>query len=132
MSNRCLDITKQIQCSVCDSDIGTHKRKGICMDLCYTWYDFCMSDFFVIKGAPYNNSLDFPTFDDPPHMINPLYELVSDVEEFCERMGFPVFEDGKCYNGVPVASTRHLNKRNQWSDMFTWPSNKARLDWSVS
>jgi hypothetical protein len=91
-----------------------------------------MSDYFVNRGAKTNNSLDFPTFDDPPHLMNPLYEIVSDVEEFCERMGFPVFEDPYCYNGVPVASIRHLNKKNHWQDMFTWPSNKSRLDWSVS
>ena len=101
------------------------------MDLCYTWYDLCMSDYFVIRGALTNNSLDFPTLDDPPHLMNPLYEIVSDVEEFCERMGFPVFEDPYCYNGVPVASIRHLNKKYHWQDMFTWPSNKSRLDWSV-
>jgi hypothetical protein len=91
-----------------------------------------MSEYFVNRGAKTNNSLDFPTFDDPPHLMNPLYEIVSDVEEFCERMGFPVFEDPYCYNGVPVASTRHLNKKYSWRDMFTWPTNKSRLDWSVS
>ena len=116
---------------MCDSDVGIHRKRGICMDLCYTWYDLCMSDSFVIRGAVKNNSLDFPTFDDPPHLVAPLYEIVSEVEEFCERMGFPVYEEPYCYNGVPVASSRHLNKKTQWQDMFTWPSNKSRLDWSI-
>ncbi len=112
LSPRCHEVTKSIQCSVCDSDIGIHKKRGICMDLCYTWYDLCMSDYFVVRGASSNNSLDFPSFDDPPHLVSPLYEVVSDVEEFCERMGFPVFEDPYCYNGVPVASIRNLNRKN--------------------
>ena len=102
------------------------------MDLCYTWYDLCMSDYFTIKGSAYNNSLDFPNFDDPPHTIYPLYEIVSDVEEFCERMSFPVYDDGQCYNGVPVASIRHLNRKTHWSEMFSWPSNKGAVDWSYS
>lgn len=62
-----------------------------------------MSDNFVIR-AP-NNTLDFPNFDDPPHLIRPLYELVSEMEEFCERMGFDVYPDPHCYNGVPTAKS---------------------------
>lgn len=65
-----------------------------------------MSDEFVLRGE--DNLLDFPNFDDSPDLVRPLFELVSNVEEFCDRMGFPVFE--KCYNGVAVASSRHLNK----------------------
>jgi hypothetical protein len=53
-----------------------------------------MSDYFTNKGSNFNNSLDLPSFEDPPHMIYPLYEIVSDIEEFCDRMGFPVYEDG--------------------------------------
>ena len=132
VSPKCFDLSKQIQCSVCDSDIGVHKKRGLCADFCYTWYDFCMSDYFVVRGAAYNNSLDFPKFDDLPHLVKPLYEIVSDVEEFCERMGFPVFEEPSCYNGVPVASTRNLNRKIHWQDMFTWPTNKHRLDWNTT
>ena len=29
--------------------------------------------------------------------------LVSDAEEFCIRMGFPVYDEPYCYNGVPVS-----------------------------
>lgn len=64
-------------------------------------------------------------------MMFPLFEIVSDAEEFCERMSFPVYDESVCYNGIPVASIRNLNKKTHWSEMFTWPSNKSPLDWST-
>jgi hypothetical protein len=83
-----------------------------------------MSDYFTIRGGEYNNSIDFPNFEDEPHLIFPLFELVTEAEEFCERMSFPVYDDNVCYNGIPVASIRNLNKKTHWSEMFTWPTNK--------
>jgi hypothetical protein len=89
-----------------------------------------MSDSFIIRG---DNSIDFPNYDDPPQLIRPLYELVFTVDEFCERMGFPVYEEPSCYNGIPVASRVHLNnKQTFWQEMFTWPTNKSPLDWSIT
>lgn len=130
LTPKCFDATKNVMCSVCDSDVGIHKKRGLCKDMCFTWYDLCMSDSFIIRGV--NNSLDFPNYDDPPQLIRPLYEIVSTVDEFCERMGFPVFEDPYCYNGIPVASKVHLNnKQTFWQEMFTTPTNKSPLDWSV-
>jgi hypothetical protein len=67
-------------------------------------------------------------------MMFPLYELVSEVEEFCSRMGFkPVPDDSlsPCYNGNPTANTKHLNKKSNWMNFFTWPSNKSFVDWST-
>jgi hypothetical protein len=83
-----------------------------------------MSDNFIIKGS--QNSLDFPNFDDPPQLIRPLYELVSNPKEFCERMGFPVNDktESTCYNGVPTAQTLHLKKKSSWAEMFNYPTNK--------
>ena len=83
-----------------------------------------MSDNFVIN--PVNNSLAFPTFDDHPEIIRPLYELVSDVEEFCERMGFDVYPEPHCYNGVPVASKINFKKRKTGGT----PRNKQPLHWT--
>lgn len=88
-----------------------------------------MGDHFIFK----NNSLDFPTWDDPPHLVRPLFELVSDVEEFCQGLGFPVvpgFEEGdRCYNGIPVADKLHLGKlgKTDWYEMFTGPANKKAV-----
>jgi len=33
---------------------------------------------------------------------------------------------------VPVASTRNLKRKTQWSDMFSWPTNKGSVDWTTS
>lgn len=65
-----------------------------------------MSDDFVIRGE--DNVLDFQNMDDSPNLFRPLFELVSGAEEFCDRMGFPVFK--KCYDGVPVASIKSLDR----------------------
>lgn len=123
---------------MCDGDIGTHKKRGLCLDFCHTWYELCMGDNFLWRVSPSsgNMTLDFPTYDDPPYLIRPLYEMVGDVEEFCERMGFPVveFEDPRhCFNGIPTASRLHLNgQKTHWYDMFTWPRNKAPLNWNLT
>jgi len=85
-----------------------------------------MSDFFVIR-AP-NNSLAFPNFDDHPATIKPAYELVSDAQEFCGRMGFQVEPDPACYNGVPVASRLHLRNKKRGDK----PRNKVPVHWTVS
>lgn len=60
LTPRCLEVTKTVLCSVCDSDIvriietnlmqGVHKKRGLCIDLCMTWYELCMSDNFIVRG----------------------------------------------------------------------------------
>ena len=59
--------------------------------------------------------------------------MVADVDEFCERMGFPVYDEPWCYSGIPVASKIHLNKKqDDWRNMFTPVAGKAPLDWNLT
>ena len=41
ISPKCKKMTENIQCSVCDGDIGIQKKTGICPDICDNWYQMC-------------------------------------------------------------------------------------------
>ena len=44
----CKRITKEIFCYVCDGDVGTHRRAGICPDLCDSWYAHCANEYYEV------------------------------------------------------------------------------------
>jgi len=46
VSESCLAQTRDIMCSICDGDVGTQRRKGLCHYLCYKWYQTCESELF--------------------------------------------------------------------------------------
>ena len=82
-------------CSVCDGDIGTGKRKGLCPNMCDQWYQACKSDYLCDsredKTLMVKGSLDFCTnfeVDDGQQ----LQTIMSDASsgQFCFRMGFNV------------------------------------------
>ena len=41
-------MTEEIFCTVCDGDIGIHKKNGICTDICDSWYLECKLDFMEV------------------------------------------------------------------------------------
>ena len=42
-------------------------------------------------------------------------ELGEGAAEFCEKMGFKVFDPPKCYNGVPLGQTLQLQPNTNFS-----------------
>ena len=64
LSEKCYLVTEEIICSVCDGDIGTHKKSGITPELCLSWYQNCEMDFLITIPEDQRNDksvfLDFP------------------------------------------------------------------------
>eukprot|EP00347_Sterkiella_histriomuscorum_P005417 403356695 len=125
---QCKDITEKIFCSTCDGDIGIHKKKGLCYGFCETWFDLCHAELFVIN-PDLNNMLQFAT-EDTKLRANYLMNMINDAEEFCTRMGFQVYNEPHCYNGVPTGSIVNLNKQKPYWQQ-TKPKNKGSVDWSL-
>lgn len=73
-----------VSCSSCDPDVGTHKVKGVCEDLCNTWYESCRDGMYTSTKAYlapcYHTSL----------VCFKLKEAVQSGREFCEQSGFTV------------------------------------------
>ena len=47
-------------CSVCDGDVGTQRRRGICKEVCDMWYKECVEERVCEVGTD-GYSLDFCT-----------------------------------------------------------------------
>ena len=60
-----------------------------------------------------------------------LTDMVSDAEEFCIRMGFPVYDSPFCYNGFPTASKINLGKKKP-SGSPNHPRNKGTVGWTFA
>ena len=99
VSSRCLARTRDVMCSLCDGDIGTQRRKGLCHYVCYQWYQSCDREMFCDE--------DFCTNEELPEG-KPLSEWGLSPTQFCEKMGYKVFEAPACYNGEPLAKTLTL------------------------
>ena len=48
LSNNCYKMVEEINCYVCDGDVGIHKKSGLSPELCDSWFDFCKMDEIVI------------------------------------------------------------------------------------
>lgn len=46
LSKLCKQLTSEIFCTVCDGDIGTHRRRGLCPELCQSWHFHCSGEAF--------------------------------------------------------------------------------------
>ena len=129
----CKQLTTEIFCSVCDGDVGTYKRKGICPQLCETWHYNCMGQEFEVVDeedrSPEYAWLDFYKVSRRYKESKPvrLYELqnLTTSEDFCKAMGFPVnnltrmehrYDEAPCYAGIPSAKYLKLNQgKRSWS-----------------
>ena len=94
-----------VECSVCDADIGTRRKEGLCQGYCQTYYDACREDLFCEVGEDKTqlNSLDFCT-NDEYDTSKLLQDMDITSQQFCHRMGFRVTEEPGCYDGTPTAS----------------------------
>ena len=120
MTTGCQIMVNEIHCSVCDGEIGLHKRRGICPDLCDQWYRSCKYDMVTYS----NKSVDFVLKDQNKDMKNETFHLVllqniTTPEEFCTAMGYEVNHNIRgytkpnvpyCYDGIPTANRLKLNQ----------------------
>ena len=97
MNGECRRQTEYVHCSHCHPDVGTKKLKGICKSLCNKWYDACSIEFFSGGSV----SALTPCMD-TSLICSRLDTIVSSGLEFCERMGYVVFDsnnENACYDG---------------------------------
>ena len=123
MSPLCKATTESVICSQCDGDIGIHKKKGLCEDLCDSWFTMCAGDFIVPINEDERSSpnsevwLDFMENDfSNVEKARTATKYVTNSRDFCKGMGFPVNDNFPyCFSGVPAAKTLKLNqKKSGW------------------
>ena len=98
------------------------------MPYCQKWYDACQLDTFcpvADEDQESISSLDF-CLDPTSEESGRLNELTH-AENFCWRMGYPVYREPFCYNGVPTASRIRAgsNREEGWQPGGSGKSNTS-------
>ena len=96
------------------------------MPLCEQWYQACNSDTFcaIADEDPVSiSSLDFCWDSSDGRVLRD----ITHAENFCWRMGFPVYREPLCYDGVPTASRIRAgaSKEEGWKPGASGKTNTA-------
>ena len=88
-SNECMTMAADVTCSICDADIGTQRRHGLCVDYCHRWYQACSHDLFIEVGETNTDlmTLEFCLDEEVTDCVS-LQSLEISSQMFCHRMGY--------------------------------------------
>lgn len=67
LSEECKSWTEKAQCSVCDGDVGTARRIGICPEMCESWHQNCLESYITLDQES-ETAIDFTVGDESKSM----------------------------------------------------------------
>ena len=98
-------MTEEVYCSICDGDVGTQRKRGLCKEVCEQWYRECKEER-VCWIDESGQSLDFCTAEEIEDGQGEILGARGVVAaDFCGMMGYKVFDAPACFNGEPLAAT---------------------------